>query len=167
MSSEQQKQDERKSWDQYFMEMALLVGGRSTCLRRGVGAVIVKERRVLSTGYNGAPAGITHCAITGCLRDQMNVPSGVKHELCRGTHAEQNAVVQAARFGVQIKDSVIYTTTFPCAICTKLLINAGITKVVYLGEYHDDLSRELLAESGVEVQGYDPARLDSYFQKML
>jgi len=158
----------RKSWDQYFMEMALHVGSRSTCLRRSVGAVIVKEKRVLSTGYNGAPAGFEHCLEVGCLRDQMKVPSGEKHELCRGIHAEQNAVVQAARFGVMIKDSTIYTTTFPCVICAKILINAGILKIVYLGDYKDWLSEKMLTEeSEIELVAYGEGELDSYFRKMV
>ena len=166
MNSEQD--ESRKSWDQYFMEMALLVGGRSTCLRRPVGAVVVKEKRVLSTGYNGAPAGLPHCRETGCLREQMKVPSGQKHELCRGIHAEQNAVVQAARFGVKIKNSTVYTTTYPCVICIKILINAGINRVVYLGQYRDSLSEQMLVEeSKIELVAYDPEQLDDYFKDML
>ena len=167
-TSSQQNPPPRKSWDQYFMEMAIHVGSRSTCLRRSVGAIIVKEKRVLSTGYNGAPAGFEHCLELGCLREQMKVPSGEKHELCRGIHAEQNAVVQAARFGVMIKDSTIYCTTFPCVICAKILINAGIRKIVYLGDYTDGLSEKMLAhESDIDMAAYDIEKLDSYFRKRL
>jgi len=168
MNTNQTGMKPRKSWDQYFMEMALLVGSRATCLRRMVGAVIVKEKRVLSTGYNGAPAGFKHCKETGCLRDRLNVPSGEKHELCRGIHAEQNAVVQAARFGVHIKGSTVYTTTYPCVICAKILINAGINRVVYLGQYRDSLSEQMLVEeSKIELVAYDPEQLDDYFKDML
>jgi dCMP deaminase len=138
--------------DAYFMSMAELVSSRSTCLRRQVGAVIVKEKRVLSTGYNGAPKGIKHCAEVGCVRQQNNVESGTRHELCRGVHAEQNAVIQAAYFGVSIKDASIYTTNFPCVMCAKILINAGIREVVYRDDYIDELSRGILNESMTVVR---------------
>ena len=128
---------ERPSWDEYFMDITSLVARRSTCMRRQVGAVMVKEKNILATGYNGTPSGITHCDVTGCLREQLNVPSGERHELCRGLHAEQNAIIQAARHGVNISDSVLYCTNSPCIICTKMLINAGIRKVVYLEGYSD------------------------------
>jgi dCMP deaminase len=138
--------------DAYFMSMAELVSSRSTCLRRQVGAVIVKEKRVLSTGYNGAPKGIKHCAEVGCVRQQNNVESGTRHELCRGVHAEQNAVIQAAYFGVSIKDASIYTTNFPCVMCAKIIINAGIREVVYRDDYIDELSRGILNESMTVVR---------------
>jgi len=138
--------------DAYFMSMAELVSSRSTCLRRQVGAVIVKEKRVLSTGYNGAPKGIKHCAEVGCVRQQNNVESGTRHELCRGVHAEQNAVIQAAYFGVSIKDASIYTTNFPCVMCAKILINAGIREVVFRDDYIDELSRGILSESMTVVR---------------
>lgn len=138
--------------DTYFMSMAELVSSRSTCLRRQVGAVIVKEKRVLSTGYNGAPKGLKHCAEVGCVRQQNNVESGTRHELCRGVHAEQNAVIQAAYFGVSIKDASIYTTNFPCVMCAKILINAGIREVVYRDDYIDELSRGILSESMTVVR---------------
>lgn len=144
----------RPSIDEYFMEMAKLVSTRSTCIRRHVGAVIVKDKRVLSTGYNGAPKGSKHCEELGCIRVELNVPSGTRHELCRGVHAEQNAVIQAAYFGVSVKDSTIYTTTFPCSMCAKLLINAGIKEIVYYDGYPDDLSKELLAETEIIVRKY-------------
>lgn len=140
--------------DTYFMRMAELVATRSTCLRRNVGAVVVKEKRVLTTGYNGAPKGLKHCAEVGCVRMTNNVESGTRHELCRGVHAEQNAVIQAAYFGVSIKDSTIYTTNFPCVLCTKIIINAGIKEVVYKDEYVDELSRKILEETKVQVRRY-------------
>jgi len=143
---------ERPDSDTYFMRMAELASTRSTCLRRQVGAVIVKEKRVLSTGYNGAPKGLKHCAEVGCLRQQLNVPSGTMHELCRGVHAEQNAVIQAAYFGVSIKDSTIYTTAFPCVVCAKILVNAGVIEVVYRDDYMDKLSKAILDESHVLIR---------------
>jgi len=142
---------ERPSWDEYFMDITRLVARRSTCMRRQVGAVMVKEKNILATGYNGTPSGITHCDVTGCLREQLHVPSGERHELCRGLHAEQNAIIQAARHGVNISDSVLYCTNSPCIICTKMLINAGIRKVVYLEGYPDKLSMEMLGEARIET----------------
>ena len=148
-------EDNRPSWDEYFMKMANDVATRTTCLRRGVGAVIVKDRRILATGYNGVPTGLTHCSETGCLREQLGVPSGQRHEICRGLHAEQNAIIQAARYGVSIEGSVLYCTTQPCTQCTKMLINAGITEIVYAEGYPDDLARELLEESGIIVRRFE------------
>ncbi len=145
---------ERPSHDEYFMEMAKLSASRSTCLRRKVGAVIVKDNHVISTGYNGAPRGVSHCEEKGCLRVLMNVPSGTRHELCRGVHAEQNAVAQAAYFGISVKDATIYTTTFPCSLCAKILINSGITNVVYEEGYMDDLSKELLSETELNIRQF-------------
>ncbi|MFA6710403.1 MAG: dCMP deaminase family protein [Candidatus Methanomethylophilaceae archaeon] len=145
---------ERPDNDEYFMKMAELVSTRSTCLRRRVGAVIVKDKRVLSTGYNGSPKGTMHCEQLGCIREQMHVPSGTRHELCRGVHAEQNAVIQAAYFGVSIKDGTIYTTTYPCSMCAKILINAGIKEVVYSEGYVDDLSKDLFSETNIVVREY-------------
>lgn len=141
----------RPSWDSYFMEIAHVVAKRSTCLRRQVGAVIVKDKRIITTGYNGAPTGIAHCEEVGCLRDELNIPSGQRHELCRGIHAEQNAIIQAAIWGVGIKGATLYCTTQPCALCAKMLINAGITRIVYEGNYPDTLAMRLLEEAGVEV----------------
>ncbi|MCJ7517467.1 MAG: cytidine/deoxycytidylate deaminase family protein [Methanomassiliicoccales archaeon] len=140
--------------DTYFMKMAELVGTRSTCLRRQVGAVIVKEKRVLTTGYNGAPKGLSHCGELGCIRKQNQIESGTRHELCRGVHAEQNAVIQAAYFGVSIKDAAMYTTNFPCVLCSKIIVNAGIKEVVYKDEYVDGLSVDILNESKVVVRRY-------------
>ncbi|HOQ25420.1 MAG TPA: cytidine/deoxycytidylate deaminase family protein [Methanomassiliicoccaceae archaeon] len=147
---------ERPDNDTYFMRMAELVATRSTCLRRNVGAVVVKEKRVLTTGYNGAPKGMEHCEVVGCVRMNNHIESGTRHELCRGVHAEQNAVIQAAYFGVSIKDSTIYTTNFPCVMCAKILVNAGINEIVYKDDYIDELSKKLLEESKVVVRRYVP-----------
>ncbi len=126
-------------------------------LRRHVGAIIVKDTRILATGYNGAPAGCRHCVDIGCLREERGIPSGERHELCRALHAEQNAIVQAAQHGVSIDGGTIYVTAQPCVICSKLIINAGIKRVVYSGEYPDELSKQLLNEANVElVQYYSP-----------
>lgn len=141
----------RPDWDTYFMDMAKLASRRSSCLRRAVGAVLVKDRRVLSTGYNGVPSGVTHCEVTGCLRERLGVPSGERHELCRGLHAEQNAIIQAAFHGVSIRDAVLYCTTLPCIICAKMLINAGVRRIVYLEGYADSLTEEMLGEVGMEL----------------
>ena len=146
---------ERPSRDEYFMQMAKLAATRSTCLRRKVGAVIVKDSHVLSTGYNGAPRGVSHCEEKGCLRVLMNVPSVTRHELCRGVHAEQNAVTQAAYFGTSVNGATIYTTTFPCSLCAKILINSGIKEIVYSEGYMDDLSKDLLEETDVVLRHID------------
>ncbi|MBA2880310.1 dCMP deaminase [Desulfosalsimonas propionicica] len=143
---------QRPAWDDYFMDIANLVARRSTCLRRAVGAVLVKEHRVLSTGYNGAPAKIRHCAEVGCLRESMNIESGQRHELCRGIHAEQNAIIQAAYHGVAIRGASLYCTNLPCAICTKMLINAGLTEICYQEGYADELSAALLEEAGIRLR---------------
>lgn len=142
---------ERPSWETYFMDIASLVAKRSTCLRRAVGAVIVKDKRILSTGYNGAPTGIKHCLDIGCLREELNVVSGERHELCRGIHAEQNAIIQAAFHGVSIKDATLFCTNLPCSICAKMIINAGIKNIYYRSGYADSMSREMLKEADVEV----------------
>ncbi len=142
---------QRPSWDEYFMEMAELARKRSTCLRRHVGAVIVKDNRVIATGYNGVPKGIRHCEETGCLRQQLNVPSGKMHELCRGLHAEQNAIIQAACMGSSIEGGTLYCTTQPCVICTKMIINAGIKRVVIKESYPDALAQEMAAEAGLVI----------------
>jgi dCMP deaminase len=141
----------RPTWDQYFIDITHLVATRSTCLRRQVGALLVKDRNILATGYNGTPSGIRHCEETGCLRERLKVPSGERHELCRGLHAEQNAIIQAARHGVNIDGSTLYCTTMPCIICTKMLINAGIKRIVYDEGYADQLAAEMVAEAGIEI----------------
>ncbi|MCX5845820.1 MAG: cytidine/deoxycytidylate deaminase family protein [Deltaproteobacteria bacterium] len=145
------KRNRRPTWDVYFMDIADLVSKRSTCLRRSVGAVLVKDRRVLATGYNGAPSGLHHCLDVGCLREQLGVPSGERHELCRGLHAEQNAIIQAALHGVSVNGSTLYCTNHPCIICAKMIINAGIITVVAKADYRDKLAEDILEEAGVEV----------------
>ena len=145
---------ERPSWDEYFMQITKLVATRSTCLRRQVGALLVKEKNIMATGYNGVPTGITHCAVTGCLRDQLNVPSGERHELCRGLHAEQNAIIQAARHGTNITGSTLYCTDSPCIICSKMLINAGIVDIIFSRGYPDQLSLDMLTEAGISYRQY-------------
>ncbi len=142
---------ERPSWHEYFMGICDLVATRSTCLRRSVGAVLVKEKRILCTGYNGAPARVPHCREVGCLRTQLNVPSGEKHELCRGVHAEQNAIIQAAYHGIQVSGAVIYCTNQPCSICSKMIINAGIKTVFYKNGYNDTLTLDMFDKAGVEL----------------
>ncbi|MGO0123399.1 deoxycytidylate deaminase [Desulfothermobacter acidiphilus] len=144
----------RPDWDTYFMTLARVVSLRSTCLRRRVGAVLVKDNRILATGYNGAPSGLRHCLDIGCLRQEREIPSGERHELCRGLHAEQNALLQAAVYGVSIAGATLYTTHFPCALCAKMLIQAEIRRVVYLETYPDDFARELFAEAGVRLEPF-------------
>ncbi len=141
----------RPSWDRYFMEIATMVSSRSTCLRRKVGAVLVKDKRILATGYNGPPSGLAHCEEVGCLRERLGIPSGERHEICRGLHAEQNAIIQAALHGVSIRGAQLYSTTFPCIICSKMLINAGIRQIFYGEGYPDELSAALLEEAGVTL----------------
>lgn len=144
----------RPSWDEYFMDMCTLVASRSTCIRRKVGAVIVKENNCMATGYNGVPTGITHCGERGCLRDKLKVPSGQNHELCNGLHAEQNAIIQAARHGININGGTLYCTTFPCVICAKMLINCNINEIVYCGDYADEQSRQMLNEADILVRQF-------------
>jgi dCMP deaminase len=135
----------------YFMDITRLVAKRTTCLRRGVGAIIVKDKRILSTGYNGAPANVRHCLEVGCMREQLNVKSGQRHELCRGIHAEQNAIIQAAYHGVSVKGASLYCTNQPCSICAKMIINAGICTIYYESSYADELSQEMLSEAGLAL----------------
>ncbi len=134
------------------MRIAYLVAERSTCLRRRVGAVAVKDRRILATGYNGAPAGVPHCAEVGCLRQQRNIPSGQSHEICRGLHAEQNVIVQAAIHGISLPGAELFCTTQPCIICMKLLINCGITTVWHAESYPDPLAEAMAREAGVRLE---------------
>ncbi|RLF48806.1 MAG: cytidine deaminase [Thermoplasmata archaeon] len=138
--------------DCYFMAIAKSVARRSTCTRREVGAVIVRDGKILSTGYNGPPQGIRHCDIVGCLREELGIKSGEHHELCRGIHAEQNAIVNAARFGISIYGSKIYITTFPCSLCAKMIVNSGIREVIYLEEYADNFSAQILRDGGIIVR---------------
>jgi dCMP deaminase len=139
------------------MAIAGQVARRSTCLRRQVGAVLVVDRRLLATGYNGAPSGVAHCAETGCLREQMAVPSGQRHELCRGLHAEQNAIIQAAKHGVRIEGATLYTTHHPCSMCAKTAINAGVERIVCREDYPDDLGKTLLRQGGVRLEVHTSA----------
>ena len=143
---------ERPSWDMYFMKIAEDVSTRSTCIRRQVGAVIVKDKRMLTTGYNGVPTGISHCTELTCLRTLYNVPSGERHELCRGLHAEQNAIIQAAYYGVSVKGAKIYVTHQPCSICTKMLINSGIEEFIYRSPYNDPLAAAMIKEAGIDCK---------------
>ncbi len=143
---------ERPSWDEYFMEMALVTAKRSTCMRRQVGAVIVKDKHIIATGYNGAPRGIEHCEDRGgCLRQKLNIPSGERHELCMALHAEQNAIIQAATLGQSIEGATIYVTHQPCVICAKMLINAGMQRIVVREGYPDTLAVEMLNEAGLKI----------------
>lgn len=145
----------RPTYDEYFMSMAFLAATRSTCIRRKVGAVLVKNKHVLATGYNGPPKGMKHCQETGCLREEKLVPSGERHEICRGLHAEQNAIIQAAVFGISIDNSVIYITNTPCVVCAKMLINAGVKEIIYEGEYPDQLARQMIEESHIKLRSFE------------
>lgn len=147
-----EKRIKRPDWDAYFLDIAKLVSKRSTCLRRKVGALIVKNRRILTTGYNGTPTGITHCEVAGCLREKLKVPSGERHELCRGLHAEQNSIIQAALYGVNIGGGTLYCTNQPCSICAKMLINAGIKEIVMESGYPDKMAKEFFDEAGIKVR---------------
>jgi dCMP deaminase len=142
---------ERPTWDEYFMKITHTVAERSTCLRRHVGAVLVQEKRILATGYNGSPRGLKHCSEVGCLRQRNNVPSGERHELCRGLHAEMNALLQAASHGIRIEGSTLYSTTYPCSLCAKMLINGGIVRVVTVEDYPDAMAKEMLDEAHIQV----------------
>ena len=141
----------RPEWDDYFLQLAELVASRSTCLRRRVGAVLVRRERIISTGYNGAPRGLAHCLEVGCLREEKGIPSGQRYELCRGVHAEQNALINAAYYGVSTQDTVLYCTNQPCIICARMIINAGILRVVHRGNFDDDLALEFMHEAGIEL----------------
>jgi dCMP deaminase len=151
-SKSRSSRDTRPSWDEYFLGIADLISKRSTCLRRSVGAVLVKDKRILATGYNGAPSKIKHCSEVGCIREKLKIPSGERHELCQGLHGEQNAFLQAALHGTSVKDAILYSTTQPCSICAKMLINAGIKEIVIKGDYPDKMSKDLLKEAKVKVR---------------
>ena len=148
----------RPSWDEYFVELTRVVAKRSTCLRRQVGALAVRDKRILATGYNGAPSGLQHCLDVGCLRDELGVPSGERQELCRALHAEQNAIIQAGLHGVSLKDGTLYITLAPCVTCAKMIINVGIRKVVYCDSYPDQFALELLKQAGLEVVQWTDGR---------
>ena len=143
----------RPTWDEYFMEMAELTAKRATCSRRQVGAVITRDNRAVATGYNGAPRGLAHCEEKGgCLRQKLGVPSGQRHELCRALHAEQNAIISAASMGNAIEGGTIYIAHQPCVICAKMIVNAGIKRIVVREGYPDELSMEILDEAGLKVE---------------
>ena len=142
----------RPTWDEYFLDVARLVAKRATCLRRSVGAVLVKDKRILATGYNGAPAGLRHCVDIGCMRQELKIPSGERHELCRALHAEQNALIQASLYGISVKGSKIYSTCQPCVICAKMLINAGIKEVIVRGGYPDKMAVDFLREAKIKIR---------------
>jgi len=142
----------RPSWDEYFLELAHLVSRRSTCLRRNVGAVLVKDKRILATGYNGAPRGLKHCLDIGCIREKLKIPSGQRHELCRALHAEQNALIQASLYGISVQGSTLYATNQPCIICAKMLINAGIKDIVASDGYPDKMAADFLKEAGIKAR---------------
>jgi dCMP deaminase len=145
----------RPTWDEYFLHLARQAATRSTCLRRQVGAVMVRGHRVLSTGYNGAPRGVSHCLEVGCLRDELGIPSGERHELCRAIHAEQNAIIQAAVHGVAVEGATLYCTHQPCVLCAKVLINAGVREIYYVEGYPDDFARAMCEEAGVRLVHMD------------
>ena len=142
----------RPSWDEYFIGMVSLVSRRSTCLRRKVGSVLVRNKRILATGYNGSPQGISHCETAGCLREKLRIPSGRNHELCRGLHAEQNVIIQAALYGVSTEGSTLYVTCTPCSICAKMIINAGIKEIVVQERYPDPMAEQFLKKAGIKVR---------------
>ena len=143
--------EDRPSWPEYFLAITELVGERSTCTRRKVGAILVRDKRIISTGYNGAPTKVRHCLEVGCLREQKKIPSGERHELCRGLHAEQNALIQAALHGVSVKDATVYCTNMPCSICSKMLINAQVKAIYYKDGYPDELATDMLSEAGIPL----------------
>ncbi|MCU0651522.1 MAG: cytidine/deoxycytidylate deaminase family protein [Candidatus Omnitrophica bacterium] len=142
----------RPTWDEYFLEVAGLVSKRATCLRRKVGAVLVRDKKILATGYNGAPSGLKHCLDIECIREKLKIPSGQRHELCRGLHAEQNVLLQAALHGTSTKESVLYVTNQPCSICAKMLINAGIREIVIADGYPDEMAGKFLREAKIKIR---------------
>lgn len=144
----------RPSWDEYFSGLARMVASRSTCRRRHIGAVLVKADRIIATGYNGAPQGLAHCLDVGCLREELGIPSGQRYELCRGIHAEQNALINAAIYGVSTLDSTLYCTNQPCILCARMLINAGVKRVVHQGDFDDAMALQFFAEAGVKVEEF-------------
>ncbi len=146
----------RPSWDEYFLQMTQLISRRSTCLRRRVGAVVVRDKRILATGYNGAPKGLAHCLDMGCLRDKLKIPSGERHELCRALHAEQNALIQASLYGISLKDATLYATNQPCIICAKMLINAGIKEVVIRDGYPDKMAMDFFKQAKIKIRRLSP-----------
>lgn len=156
--SKEKVSKKRPDWDDYFMMIAELVATRSTCLRHDVGAVLVRDKRILSTGYNGSPKGMKHCLEIGCIRDKLKIPSGTRAEICRAIHAEQNAVVQCASYGISSKDSTVYCTHQPCTICTKVLIAAGVNRIVYKQPYPDKFAQSLLKEAKIKTEKWQPKK---------
>lgn len=154
-SSASASENTRPSWDEYFLKITREVAQRSTCLRRQVGAILVLNKRILATGYNGAPKGLAHCTDIGCLRDKLGIPSGERQELCRGLHAEMNALLQAASYGIPMEGATLYATNHPCVLCAKMLINCGIKRIVTLSDYPDWLAKEMLQEAGIKVETVD------------
>jgi len=144
-------QDKRPTIDEYFLKLALVASERSTCRRHNVGAVLVRDKQILSTGYNGAVAGVRDCLELGCLRDELHIESGTRHEICRAVHAEQNAIIQAALHGVTTQDSTLYCTHSPCNLCAKIMVNAGVKRVVCINYYPDNSWQELFKEAGVKL----------------
>lgn len=142
----------RPDIDEYFLKIASVVAERSTCRRHHVGAVAVKDKHILATGYNGAAAGLKDCLELGCLRDELNIPSGTRHEICRGIHAEQNVIIQASLHGVSLEGATVYVTHTPCILCAKMLVNARIKRFVTFGKYADDAFIKLFKEAGIEFQ---------------
>jgi len=145
----------RPSWDEYFLSITKEVAKRSTCLRRQVGAILVMDKHILTTGYNGAPSGLQHCLDIGCLREQLKVPPGERHELCRGLHAEMNALLQASRYGIKISGATLYTTTYPCSLCAKMLVTAGIQRIVTITDYPDPLAKDILSMAKINVEIFE------------
>jgi len=146
------RQIKRPNIDEYFLKIASVVAERSTCRRHHIGAVAVRDKHILATGYNGAPSGAKDCLELGCLRDELNIPSGERHEICRGIHAEQNVIIQASLHGISLEGSTIYATHTPCRLCAKMLVNAKIKRYVSSSKYNDDAFLDLFREAGIEVQ---------------
>jgi dCMP deaminase len=142
----------RPDWDEYFLKVAMLVAERSTCRRHHVGAVLVRNKRILSTGYNGAPSGIKDCLELGCLRDELKIPSGTRHEICRAVHAEQNAIIHAGLHGTRMEKATMYCTHFPCMICAKMIVNSKIKKIIVYAEYPDKMSLSFLKKAGIIIK---------------
>ena len=151
----------RPATDEYFLKVAAVVAERSTCRRHNIGAVAARDKHLLATGYNGAPAGSLDCLELGCLRDELGIPSGERHEICRAIHAEQNVIIQAALHGVSLEGSTIYATHTPCVLCAKMLVNAKIRRYISFGKYNDDTFIQLFQEAGIEFNQMErpPSRI--------